>query len=362
MTDWKEFQDTGIAAAKEAGRVLQEWSKKFTISEKSRKNLVTEADVNAQDAIFGIIHDKYPDHSFLGEEDLAVQNADSDFRWIIDPLDGTTNYVHQFPYYCVSIALEYQGELTVGVIFDPTRDELFTAIRGEGASLNGEPIRTSDADQLYDAMCVASLPVGGTGDEPQVKQFLNVFPKARSVQRTGSAALNLSYVACGRLDAYWSGTLKPWDQAAGVVIVREAGGQVTTIGGADFDVQVPDMLASNDAPVHKELIEALSLNDEPTNTDCQSSEDDTAKRLLSNSLDSLDKLYDQKLDSKDVEDLLLATGIALRNSKHYSHFTEAVVQLKRIGRPGKTKAQLNDEGLGATSNLRLYLANLADLQ
>jgi myo-inositol-1(or 4)-monophosphatase len=156
--------------------------------------------------------------------------------------------------------LEHQGELTVGVIFDPTRDELFTAVRGEGASLNGVPIQTSDADQLYNAMCVASLPVGGTGEEPQVKQFLNVFPKARSVQRTGSAALNLSYVACGRLDAYWSATLKPWDQAAGVVIVREAGGQVTAIGGSDFDVQIPDLLASNDAPVHKELIEALKLD------------------------------------------------------------------------------------------------------
>jgi myo-inositol-1(or 4)-monophosphatase len=260
MTNWKEFQDTGIAAAREAGRVLQEWSQKFTVSEKSRKNLVTEADVNAQDAIFRIIHDKYSDHSFLGEEDLAVENSASDFRWIIDPLDGTTNYVHQFPYYCVSIALEYQGELAIGVIFDPTRDELFTAIRGEGAFLNEQPIHTSDAEELYDAMCVASLPVGGTGDEPQVQQFLNIFPKARSVQRTGSAALNLSYVACGRVDAYWSGTLKPWDQAAGVVIVREAGGQVSKIGGADFDVEQPDMLASNDTPVHNALIEALKLD------------------------------------------------------------------------------------------------------
>ena len=260
MTNWNDYQETAIAAAREAGRVLQEWSQKFTVSEKSRKNLVTEADVNAQDAIFRIIHDRFPDHSFLGEEDLAVENADSEYRWIIDPLDGTTNYVHQFPYYCVSIALEFSKQLTLGVIFDPTRNELFTAIRGQGAFLNDTPIHSSDAKELYDAMCVASLPVGGTGDEPQVKQFLNVFPKARSVQRTGSAALNLSYVACGRVDAYWSGTLKPWDQAAGVVLVREAGGQVTTIGGAAFDVQQPDMLASNDVPVHNELIEALKLD------------------------------------------------------------------------------------------------------
>lgn len=260
MADWSQHQATAIAAAQKAGEILQEWSLRFTAKEKSRKNLVTEADVASQEAIFQLIHGQFPDHSFLGEEDLAVENDSSEFRWIIDPLDGTTNYVHQFPYYCVSIALEYQGELIVGVILDPTRDELFTAMQGEGAFLNGNPIQASDADALYDAMCVASLPVGGTGKEPQVQQFLNVFPKARSVQRTGSAALNLSYVACGRLDAYWSGTLKPWDQAAGVLIVREAGGVVTKMDGTTFDVEQPDLLACNSGPIRDELIEALRLD------------------------------------------------------------------------------------------------------
>lgn len=253
-----EFQATAEEAARAAGEVLQEWSKKFTVSEKSRKNLVTEADVNSQDRIFKIIHDRYPDHSFLGEEDLAVENAASEFRWIIDPLDGTTNYVHRFPYYCVSIALEAHGELTVGVIFDPNRDEMFTAIRGQGAFLNGEPIGTSDAAALYDAMCVASLPVGAKGDEPQVAQFLRVLPQCRSVQRTGSAALNLCYVACGRIDSYWSGTLKPWDQAAGVVIVNEAGGRVTKMDGSEFDVEQPDLLSSCGTGIHDELRDLLT--------------------------------------------------------------------------------------------------------
>lgn len=255
-----EFQAVAMQAARAAGDVLQEWSEKFTVSEKSRKNLVTEADVNAQQEIFRIIQGRYPDHSFLGEEDLAVENAASDFRWIIDPLDGTTNYVHQFPYYCVSIALEERGELKVGVIFDPTRDEMFSAIRGQGAFLNNKPIHTSEADVLYESMCVASLPVGAKGDEPQVAQFLRVLPHSRSVQRTGSAALNLSYVACGRVDAYWSGTLKPWDQAAGVVIVEEAGGRVSKMDGKSFDVEQPDLLASNGA-IHAELQALLTVQD-----------------------------------------------------------------------------------------------------
>ena len=205
---FNEFVEIAQHAARTAGDVLQDWSQKFTVSEKSRKNLVTEADVASQTAIFEAIHAKYPDHSFLGEEDLAVENASSEYRWIIDPLDGTANYVHRFPYYCVSIALEHRGELVVGVIFDPNRDEMFSAARGEGAALNGEPIATSDVDTLYEAMCVASLPVGATGDEPQIRQFLHVLPQVQSVQRTGSAALNLCYVACGRIDAYWSGTLE----------------------------------------------------------------------------------------------------------------------------------------------------------
>ncbi|MBI1312646.1 inositol monophosphatase [bacterium] len=255
---FSSFLETAVSAARTAGDVLLEWSAKFTVSEKSRKNLVTEADVASQQAIFNAIHGQFPDHSFLGEEDLAVENASSDYRWIIDPLDGTANYVHRFPYYGVSIALEHRGELIVGVIFDPNRDEMFTATRGGGGFLNGQPIATSEVDSLYEAMCVASLPVGATGDEVQIRQFLHALPQVQSVQRTGSAALNLCYVACGRIDAYWSGTLKPWDQAAGALIVTEAGGQVSKMNNATFEVDRPDLLATNGRAIHARLSAVLS--------------------------------------------------------------------------------------------------------
>lgn len=255
-----EFLITAINAARSAGDVLLDWSKKFTVSEKSRKNLVTEADVAAQETIFRIIHDRFPDHGFLGEEGLAVAGASDEFRWIIDPLDGTANYVHQFPYYCVSIALERNGDLITGVVFDPTRSDVFSAELGNGAFLNGKRLRTSPCSVLNEAMCVASLPVGAKGDEPQVVQFINALPRCRSVQRTGSAALNLCYIAAGRLDAYWSGTLKPWDMAAGALLVTEAGGQVTKMDNSPFVVGHSDLLATCGG-IHGNLARVLSDTD-----------------------------------------------------------------------------------------------------
>jgi len=256
-----EFLTTAIEAARAAGDVLLEWSKKFTVSEKSRKNLVTEADVAAQETIFRIIHGRFAHHSFLGEEGLVVEGASGEFRWIIDPLDGTANYVHQFPYYCVSIALEQNGELITGVVFDPTRGDVFSAVKGQGAFLNGERLQASPCGVLNEAMCVASLPVGSKGDEPQVRQFINALPNCRSVQRTGSAALNLSYVAAGRLDAYWSGTLKPWDMAAGALLVTEAGGRVTKMDGSPFEVEKSDLLSSCSG-IHDELAGVLNTEDD----------------------------------------------------------------------------------------------------
>lgn len=258
----KQFLETAVNAAKTAGDVLQEWSRKFTVSEKGRADLVTEADVNAQDAIFKEIHGQFSDHSFLGEEDLAVENSGSPYRWIIDPLDGTSNYVHGFPYYCVSIALEESGQLIVGVVYDPNRNEFFTAIQGAGAFLNDEPIECSKNEEIGDSMCVASLPVGSNGNERQVRQFLHVLPRSQTVQRLGSAALNLSYLAAGRLDVYWAGTLKPWDQAAGALIVTEAGGRVTKMDGSTFEVELPDLLASNGRTVHGQVQQLLCEVDE----------------------------------------------------------------------------------------------------
>jgi myo-inositol-1(or 4)-monophosphatase len=252
-----ELLKTACEAAKIGGAVLQEWRHKFTAREKSPADLVTEADVASQQAVFEYIHERYPDHRFLGEEGLDRGNSDSPVRWIIDPLDGTSNYVHGFPYYAVSIGVERAGELLAGAVFDPTRDELFAAAQGGGATLNGVQIEVSTQSKLHSALCMASLPVKSDRSHPAVQRFLRVLEHAQHVQRTGSAALNLCGVACGRIDAFWSHNLKPWDMAAGVVIVREAGGRVTTAGGDVFDVNKPDLLATNGNEVHEELSRLL---------------------------------------------------------------------------------------------------------
>ena len=253
-----EFLQVAQRAARTAGAVLESWAARFTVSEKSRANLVTEADVAAQEAIHRAIRERFPDHGFLGEESLSVAGANSPYRWVIDPLDGTTNYVHRFPYYAVSIALERDRELLVGVVFDPNRDEMFTAVRGRGAMLNGRFLRASDTRRLADAFAVASLPVGTSERDPAVARFLRVLPAARTVQRTGSAAMNLAYVAAGRVDAFLSSSLKPWDMAAGGLIVREAGGRVSRMNGRPLDIEVPDLLATCGPAIHEELRRLLT--------------------------------------------------------------------------------------------------------
>ena len=255
-----EFLELAIQAARRAGAVLQECKKQFTVREKGGPaDLVTDADVAAQEVIHDLIHARFPDHDFLGEEGLLRNTGTTPYRWIIDPLDGTSNYVHGFPYYAVSIGLECAGELIAGVIFDPNRDELFSAVRGQGARLNGHPIRASQVPSLRDAMVVASFPPGVRPDSPAIRRFLQVLPHAQTIHRTGSAALNLAYVASGRLEAFWSASLKPWDIAAGVLIVREGGGRVTQMSGRDLDIEVPDLLSSNGTALHTELQGLLAL-------------------------------------------------------------------------------------------------------
>jgi myo-inositol-1(or 4)-monophosphatase len=250
---------TAIEAARAAGAILQDWAHKFTVREKGPANLVTEADFAAQNAIVDLIRSRFPDHGFLAEEGLD-EAPDRPYRWIIDPLDGTSNYVHRFPYYGVSIGLEYQRQIVLGVIFDPNRDELFVAERGRGARLNDRPIHPSHVTALSQAFVVASLPSAVSSDHPSVLRLLEVLPHAQSLQRTGSAALNLVYVACGRMDAFWSSSLKPWDVAAGSLIVTEAGGRITRMNGDPFDPMLPDLLASNGSPVHDELRELLTAD------------------------------------------------------------------------------------------------------
>ncbi|HEY2251359.1 MAG TPA: inositol monophosphatase family protein, partial [Planctomycetaceae bacterium] len=242
-----------------AGHILQDWAGRFTVSEKGPADLVTEADVASQAAIHEILHTRFPDHGFLGEEGLN-SNPEAEYRWIIDPLDGTSNYVHRFPYYAVSIGLAQHGKLLAGVILDPTRGELFAAALGQGATLNGQPIRSSRFDRLNQAMVIASFPPGVRADSEPINRYLNVLAQAQTNHRTGSAALNLAYVAAGRLDGFWSSSLKPWDIAAGALIVAEAGGRVTKMDGSVLDIAVPDLLSTNGTGIHEELSKLLSGN------------------------------------------------------------------------------------------------------
>ncbi len=255
--DRTELLEVAQEAARIGGDILQDWAGRFTSREKSPANLVTEADLASEKAIFEHIHSKYPDHRFLGEEGLLRDGGDSPYRWIIDPLDGTSNYVHHFPYYAVSIGLECNDEIIAGVIFDPNRDEMFTAIASEGARLNDQLIEVSAADELSEAMCMASLPIRTDRDNPAVLRFLDILEVAQTVQRTGSAALNLCSVASGRVDAFWSTSLMPWDMAAGILIVREGGGNVSTCEGDPFSVHTPNLLATNGTSLHAELSERL---------------------------------------------------------------------------------------------------------
>jgi len=253
-----ELLDTAETAARLGAKCLLDWIDEFRVSEKGRSDLVTDADFASQTAIVKLISERFPDHHMLGEEGLTRQEGASDYRWVIDPLDGTSNYVHGFPYYCVSIGLEFQGELVLGVVYDPNRDEMFSAFRGQGAKLNGKSMTTSRILSLDQAMLVASLPVGTNGRDIAVDRFLRVLPEAQTLQRTGSAALNLCYVSAGRIDGYWSSNLKPWDMAAGVLICRESGGIVTSIEDSSFTIETPSLLATNGTNIHADLQSLLT--------------------------------------------------------------------------------------------------------
>lgn len=251
-----EFLGVAVEAAHLGGHVLQDWVGRFSVREKSRANLVTEADEASQKAIHGLIADRFPQHGYLGEEGLN-SNTDADCCWIIDPLDGTSNYVHGFPYYAVSIALRSHGELIVGVVHDPCRNETFSAVRGKGARLNGRPIQTSGETQVASAMAMASLPIAADTTDPAIQRFLKAMSHFQTVQRTGSAALNLACVACGRIDAFWSTSLKPWDVAAGVLLVREAGGTVADIAGGPVDILVSSLLAASSETIVQDIADIL---------------------------------------------------------------------------------------------------------
>ncbi|MFH1653048.1 MAG: inositol monophosphatase family protein [Pseudomonadota bacterium] len=244
--------------AKKAGKIqLDNLKKHHTIEFKGAINLVTEVDKACERLIVDSIRKKFPDHDILAEEGSGHERG-ADYKWIIDPLDGTVNYAHNFPFFGVSIALEFKGELVMGVIYDPIRRELFHAVKGNGAFLNSKRIHVSDRKPLKNAML-------GTGfaynvqEEDQldnIDNFRNFIKTARAVRRPGAASIDFAYVACGRLDGFWELFLKSWDMAAGVVIIREAGGTVTSFDGSAYDLYGTEILCSNGL-IHGEMITIL---------------------------------------------------------------------------------------------------------
>ncbi len=241
-------------AARAGARELMAWQGRFTSRSKGRHDLVTDADLASEKAIRAVIAERYPGHGVLGEEAPAAEQLDREYCWVVDPLDGTTNYVHGFPCYGVSVAAAHLGRLLAGVVYDPLRDECFTAAAGGGARLNGAPLGVSDAAAVNESLLAVSFPASLTRKSADLEAFLRVAPHCQAIRRTGSAALNLAYVACGRLDGHWAHEIHPWDAAAGVLLVQEGGGVATGSDGRPFELAAGDYLAAATVELHAALI------------------------------------------------------------------------------------------------------------
>jgi myo-inositol-1(or 4)-monophosphatase len=252
-----EYLETAIEAARQAGALLKEkFGKQLEIEKKGEINLVTDADRASENLIKEIILSKYPSHGFKAEEGTEIQ-LNSDFLWLADPLDGTTNFAHGFPVYSVSIALKKGVDLLVGCVYNPNLDECFAAERGAGAYLNGNRIQVSQTLNLTNSFMATGFPYDiRESSENNIAEFAAFSISSQAIRRPGSAALDLSYLACGRFDGYWEQKLSPWDIAAGILLVEEAGGIVTDYCGKPFDLFKGQIAASN-GKIHGEMIELL---------------------------------------------------------------------------------------------------------
>lgn len=262
------FLATAIEAALAAGRIHRSYFRRpIDVVKKGPIDLVTAADLETERAFRALIDQRFPSHVVLGEEAAGATPATpSDHRWIIDPVDGTTNFVHGLALFSVSIALEISGRLELGVVYDPIGEELFTAERGQGARLNGRRLQVSNHDALIDALLCTGFPYHrGQGRQQQVAVFAAFLEQSRAVRRLGSAALDLCYVAAGRLDAFWEESLHPWDIAAGALIVSEAGGSVTDYSGTPVTLTRGQIVASNGV-LHASMLETIRrvLADDPS--------------------------------------------------------------------------------------------------
>jgi myo-inositol-1(or 4)-monophosphatase len=248
-----------IRVARDAGALLRDrLGTRIDIGHKGSINLVTDVDLASEKLIREAISTYYPRHEILAEEGGLTESA-SEYRWIVDPLDGTTNYAHGYPVFCVSIGLEHKGEVIIGVVYDPMRDEMFTAERGAGAALNNRPVRVSKTEDLMQSILSTGFPYDiKTSALTNLNHWANFAMNAQALRRDGAAALDLCYVACGRFDGFWELNLSPWDTAAGALIVAEAGGRITDFAGGPFSNYKPEIVASNGL-IHERMIEVLTM-------------------------------------------------------------------------------------------------------
>jgi myo-inositol-1(or 4)-monophosphatase len=248
-----------IRVAQDAGRLLRDrLGTTIDIGHKGSINLVTDVDLASEKLISEAISTYYPRHEILAEEGGLAESS-SEYRWIVDPLDGTTNYAHGYPVFCVSIALECRGESVLGVVYDPMREEMFTAERGAGATLNNRPIRVSKTPELMQSLLSTGFPYDiRTSKLTNLDHWENFAMNAQALRRDGAAALDLCYIACGRFDGFWELNLSPWDTAAGALIVSEAGGRVTGFSGNSFSNYTPEIIASNGL-IHDRMIEVIKM-------------------------------------------------------------------------------------------------------
>jgi myo-inositol-1(or 4)-monophosphatase len=242
--------------AREAGSLLLSFFGKVAVEYKGDVDLVTQADRSSEKLIVERIRKQWPDHDLLGEEGSRRETG-SDFHWYIDPLDGTTNFAHGFPVFCVSLALEYKGERIAGVVFDPCRNEMFSAEKAAGSEMNGRRIHVSRTARLAESLVATGFPSHKRHKNPNIHFYHQITLRSHGVRRAGSAALDLCYVACGRYDAFWEFNLNSWDTAAGVLLVQEAGGRVTNFSDAPFNIDSREVLATNTL-LHNEMLKEFA--------------------------------------------------------------------------------------------------------
>jgi myo-inositol-1(or 4)-monophosphatase len=246
-----------IHLAFESGRIQKKYFQKtFSIMHKGEIDLVTNVDLECQGCILELVGKAFPDDEVISEEKANAYEAGKN-RWIVDPLDGTTNYAHGYPFFCTSIAYEVDGEIIVGVVYNPIMDELFFARKGEGSFFNGEKLGVSTIKEIKQALLATGFPYDVvTNPNNNLNHWTGFMMRAQALRRDGSAGLNLSYVAAGRFDGFWEVKLSPWDMAAGVLIVREAGGIITSLSGGAFSLYEGGVLASNGL-LHKQMIDVI---------------------------------------------------------------------------------------------------------